>query len=379
MTNHANYEKTTCQSQPSDEQLLGGLHHLSLEITAGCNEKCVHCCVSASPKGFAQDKLARHDYERLLRDAHELGATSVQYIGGEPATKKHELMHLVRYARDIGYEHIEVYTNLTILPDAMLETFKECKVSIASSLYSSDERVHDGITQLRGSYDITTRNMQRVMEAKLPLRVGIIRMPQNEESIDSTVSYLKEMGIRVGVDRLRGVGRAKTDVTTSSLDELCHNCWKGSLVIAGDGKVYPCTIGRDFPVGNVLEKSLREILNGAPLREFRKASYQKYQERPAKRLSPDSKKISCSPCHPADPCQPDNKDCRPSCDPSVPQHSSTPKKSCSPCRPDDRCDPNECTPDDSDCYPGRCSPGWKNPCTPENDNDCTPYCNPQSS
>jgi len=352
-----------------DSDLLYGLRHLSLELTAGCNERCVHCCTSSSPEQFVTDKLARQDYGRLLKEGRELGAASVQFIGGEPATKKYELMQLIRDARNTGYKHIEVYTNLTILPDMLLDTFKECGVHVASSFYSCDEQVHDNITRLRGSHRMTSRNMQRVLDAKLPLRVGVIGMQENQQTLDATLAYLKQIGVKqYGVDRVRGVGRGKAEAKASGIEQLCHNCWMGGITVASDATAYPCTVGREFPVGNVLTSSLQGILTGDALTNFRVQSHQIYQLRKNNR---EACEIPCELNYGPDQCGPDR--CSPDsrCNPELglPDPRSVHKYEridtsqrglvsqygniCKPVNPsEDTCKPDERdTDDDRDCYP----------------------------
>jgi sulfatase maturation enzyme AslB (radical SAM superfamily) len=311
----------------SDAEFLSGLHRLSLELTTGCNLKCTHCYADSDSSKFRQDKLKPKDYERLMDEGRVLGCRAIQFIGGEPTMNKH-LPYFLKYAHTISYYSIEVFTNATYLPDYLLSALKESNASIAFSFYSANEMIHDAITQIRGSFQRTVNNIRGAVNAGVPLRGNIIVMSQNQKTLDDTVDYLHKLGVRsVGIDHVRGVGRGKNKIGRSGIDELCHNCWRGNLAISSEGIGYPCIMGREFPVGSVYQKSLKDILSGSSLQEFRSLSHAKHKYK-TDRCNPDEGD-SCNPDHSND-CSPDkSNDCGPDqCRPDV----GLPPSVC--CKPD---------------------------------------------
>lgn len=291
------------RSNDNEDRIWGGLRHLAIELTIGCNLKCIHCYAMSDAFQFGRDLLSRSAYENLIREAKLLGCQAIQFIGGEP-TLNQDLPDLVVYAHEAGYNHIEVYTNGTHLTDSLLAVLRESDVSIAFSFYSLYESVHDTITQTPGSFRKTVAGIRKAIEAGVPLRAGVVKMQNNQEDISETVNYLKRLGVRhVGVDRVRGVGRGQRDFTGTGIDELCHSCWKGHLAISSDGNTYPCVFAREFPLGNVCDQPLGEILRGSALKRFRFLSYDKHRGRKAntKTCEPSGEcrpEIECDPCHP---------------------------------------------------------------------------------
>jgi sulfatase maturation enzyme AslB (radical SAM superfamily) len=303
---------------------------LWLELTNRCNLQCVHCYAESGPNAHSADRLQRGDYERLIDDARELGCRQVQFIGGEP-TLNHDLPRFIHSSRQAGYTSVEVFTNLTYLPQALLESFREHDVSVATSFYSARREVHERITKVRGSFDRTVRNIGRVLAAELPLRAGIIEMEENCGQTQATIDYLQTLGVeRVGVDRMRKFGRAEGNDELSAMSELCGNCASRTLCVGPDGAVSPCIMASRWAVGSVLDQSLAELARSTGLKDLRAAIYQEcVVPREGRTAAVDDKRLEGSFIGHAGQCQP----CIPYC---------APGQQCFPCNPNggQPCEPN---------------------------------------
>ena len=95
------------------------LDFLWLELTNRCNLQCVHCYTESHPHSGDRDLLTTHDYDRLMREAYDLGCRKLQFIGGEPQLNR-DFHRLLVAAKTIGFEFIEVLSNLTQLDDDTL-------------------------------------------------------------------------------------------------------------------------------------------------------------------------------------------------------------------------------------------------------------------
>lgn len=302
---------------PIGESNLEPLDFVWLELTNRCNLQCVHCYAESSPTSGATDALGEQDYLNLIAQVYGLGCRKIQFIGGEP-TLNASLPLLIQFARDIGFEFVEVFTNLIRLPDSLLAVFKQYDVAVATSFYSYDSQTHDRITRQVGSFRRTTANISRVLDAGLRLRAGIITMEENHADLQQTWEFLAQMGVQsIGTDHVREIGRA-CDSDSSSMSELCGSCAGNILTIGSDGVVAPCNMSKQWSVGSVLEQNLQDIVGSAKLSAVRE------QIRSAVPTSEGGVHAVCDP-----------KTCGPysSCCPST--------QSCFPCAP------NGCTP----CYP----------------------------
>jgi MoaA/NifB/PqqE/SkfB family radical SAM enzyme len=287
-----------------------------LELTNQCNLQCRHCYSESSPYSTTKNLLNESGYANLIAEAYELGCRQIQFIGGEPTLNK-SLPYLIAHADSCGYQFIEVFSNLVSLSAPLLNVFVEHRVAVATSVYASAPSLHDLITQTPGSHEKTIRNIKRVLDSGLTLRVGVIAMGENAPEIDSTFAFLRELGVRnISLDHVRGFGRAQAQ-NTCSMESLCGNCANNILAIGPDGIVAPCIMSKQWAVGSVLNKPLREIALSESLAQTRRrigaATVSKVQSWGPNPCGPDAScspncapNTNCGPCSPYanQPCQP---------------------------------------------------------------------------
>ena len=268
-----------------------GWNQLFVELTAQCNERCVHCYAGSSP--HRTEHLPWDIIEQALLDAKSLGFTTVQLTGGDPLISEH-CLPAAKLASSLEFDRAEIYTNGILLRGALYESLRELNVSLALSFYSHDEQTHDAITQTKGSYRKTSDAIRRAVEDGLRTRVGVILMEQNAKDFERTQEYLVALGVApeaIGVDQVRGVGRGVSDLlrirkkdeapmsrpsyshqggqgaassagnSSADLSESFNGSFYGSAAIGYDEMVYPCIFNRDVPLGSLAESRLSNILS----------------------------------------------------------------------------------------------------------------------
>ncbi|RME83199.1 MAG: radical SAM protein, partial [Zetaproteobacteria bacterium] len=119
-----------------------------VELTARCQERCVHCYAASGPA--REEMLPTPIVEAVLEAAARRGRPWVQFTGGDPLLHP-DWLRLVRRARALGMP-VEVYTNALALREAHLDALAGLGVRLAVSLYAADPEVHDRITQVPGSF-----------------------------------------------------------------------------------------------------------------------------------------------------------------------------------------------------------------------------------
>ena len=303
----------------AEESQAPALDFVWMELTNRCNLHCVHCYAESSPYSGARDVLTEADYLRLIREVRSLGCPNIQFIGGEP-TLNRSLPRLIQEAAAQGFPFIEVFTNLIQLPEALLQTFVEFNVAVATSFYSHDPRIHDAITTHLGSFDRTVINMQRVLAAGLRLRAGIIVMEQNHAGVAETWEFLEALGVaNIGTDRVRGIGRADAS-QACAMGELCGSCAGPILSIGPDGVIAPCNLSKYWAVGSVLSRTLTDIVGSPELAVIRRQISESVKHR-----TPLGPHAICTPktCAPYSSCCPSTQSCTPcaphGCNPCYPK------------------------------------------------------------
>jgi MoaA/NifB/PqqE/SkfB family radical SAM enzyme len=251
------------------------LDFLWLELTNRCNLQCVHCYTESHPHAGDRDLLSAADYESLLNQAHALGCRKVQFIGGEPQLNP-DFLRLTMAAKSIGFEFIEVFTNLTRLQDEVTHYAASNGICFATSVYSDDPSAHDAVTRVSSSHARTIGNLKKLLARGIETRAAIIVVNQDDAAVQRTRQFLHGLGVRhVRTSGVREFGRGETLLRQPArMSGLCGHCWAGKLCIAPDGAAYPCVMARQWQVGNVLETPLAAIVQGSPLAETRENIFQ---------------------------------------------------------------------------------------------------------
>lgn len=281
-------------------------------VSDDCNESCIHCYAECMPPTYRKAmglssgedevsdpkrekdiKISFEKWKQLIDESCSLGCRRCQFIGGEPLLYKGEngetVFDLAEYAKSVGYEFIEIFTNATMLTPEKIQRIKTLSLNVAVSLYSNDEKTHDSITKTPGSFKKTTKTLRLLKEADVPVRVETILMGPNEQSIEETQKFVEEMGFsHKQPDVLRPKGRGdnpsimptKESIVKYSLmlspsftitrDILSrnvsgHSCLLGKITITDNGDVLPCIFSRNLTVGNVQETTIKEIVSGEKL------------------------------------------------------------------------------------------------------------------
>jgi MoaA/NifB/PqqE/SkfB family radical SAM enzyme len=251
------------------------LKFLWLELTNRCNLQCVHCYSESSPHSGERDLLTTQDYESIMSQAYALGCRMIQFIGGEPQLHP-DFLHLLIKAKTIGFEFIEVFTNLTRLRDDTLRYAADNGIRFATSVYSDESAAHEAITKVRGSHARTIKNLTKLISNGIETRTATVVINQDKPAVERTKRFLLDLGVpHVKASEVREFGRGEEILSQRArLSGLCGHCWSGKLCVAPDGAAYPCVMARQWPVGNVIDTPLAEIIRGESLETMRKIIFE---------------------------------------------------------------------------------------------------------
>jgi MoaA/NifB/PqqE/SkfB family radical SAM enzyme len=259
------------------ETLLRGpaYDRLFIELTARCNERCVHCYADSHPERTEQ--LPWEVVRQVLDDARELGFSSIQLTGGDPLLSP-ILLQAVSHTAELGFEECEIFTNGLALSPGLYQELRRFPVSFAFSLYSHDPAMHDAITRTAGSHERTVRAIRRVVEDGRPVRLGIVLTEANISHAEQVRSFADDIGVAVGAAAIsfqHGVGRGTYTETPldfawpigSSHAGPSRAPFAGKACVAYDGAVIPCIFNRNHRLGSVYVSRLHDLLKSAPMRD----------------------------------------------------------------------------------------------------------------
>ncbi len=273
-------------------------------VSDDCNESCIHCYADGMPPSrrkikripttdSKKRKLTAIEWKGLIASAYSLGCKKGQFIGGEPLLYRGEggedVLDLAGYAREVGYDFVEIFTNGTLLTSDKVDRIKDLGINVAVSLYSNEADVHDGVTNTPGSHRKTMSALQMLKQAGVPTRVETVLMKPNEQTVIETQSLVEGMGFaHRSPDVLRPEGRGDNPTLTPSKEAVVkyglmtspsftvdkttfsrylsgHSCLLGKITITDTGDVLPCIFSRNLVVGNVRESLLKDVVTGQKL------------------------------------------------------------------------------------------------------------------
>jgi len=250
-----------------------GWRHLFVELTAKCNEQCVHCYAESSPA--RAEALAWPEISKVLEDAKALDFDLVQLTGGDPLISAH-CVQAVQFATEIGIPQVEIYTNGLALRGRTYDRLRELAPSFAFSFYSHNAETHDAITRTPGSHARTARAIRRAVDDGLDVRVGVVSMGKNQHDASKTHEYLLGLGVpdgSIAFDQMRDVGRGEATsleantrpagVHTGGVESARPRNFGGSAAVSYDGQVYPCIFSRHLPLGSIYDTGLEAILTSS--------------------------------------------------------------------------------------------------------------------
>jgi radical SAM protein with 4Fe4S-binding SPASM domain len=260
------------------------------ELTYRCNEKCTHCYLDVlAPYANAPGELTTEECLHVIDQLAAMGVLNLTLSGGEILVRR-DLFEIAEYARSKQFL-LRLFTNGILIKPSVADRIAALHpYAVELSLYSTRPQVHDGITQIRRSWELTTRALRLLHERGVRTVMKTPLMKENVREIDSLKSLAQELGaqfrydvtitpkdtggssplkhrmsyedlvwlFKKEVDPQQWIGRKVTDET--------RTCGIATNALAIDpyGNVFPCLETR-FNAGNVREHSVREIWETSPV------------------------------------------------------------------------------------------------------------------
>lgn len=161
------------------------LYNVMFEITYRCNQKCAHCYAISCKGNESKEEISTRKIKELINVLYEMNAFVLTFSGGEPFMRK-DFLEIFEYARKKDFV-CNIFTNAILITDDMIEEIANLYPrSIQVSIYSARPELHDGITQLKGSWNKMISTLEKLHNKEILL--GIKSPPMK-----STVKYCSGM------------------------------------------------------------------------------------------------------------------------------------------------------------------------------------------
>ncbi len=283
--------------------------------TSRCNLKCLHCYAS-SDSSCQSTELSTTKAKKLINEILEVNAPVLLFSGGEPLMRP-DLFELLAEAKRVGLRTV-ISTNGTLINTDTAQKLAESSISYVGISIDGPEEFHNRFRQSSGCYKATMIGFENCKKAGLRTGLRFTITNSNKEQLPAVFDICKENGIRrVCFYHLIRTGRAK-DIQTQAvlpadtrkvmdiilektsdfvfkglLDEVLtvgnhadgpyllikmqqqgknideqkklllanggNRIGQGISCVSWDGSVYADQFWRNYPLGNVTQKSFKEI------------------------------------------------------------------------------------------------------------------------
>ncbi len=278
------------------------LNCLIFEVTHRCNRKCLFCYL---PERKSAELSILETKELFRKLFNEVSVGMVALSGGEPLVRK-DITSIVSTLNSLGIKNIAIITNGELLTSQMIESLAESGVSYFEvTLLSSDEEVHkrlSGSSGFKRTVDALASLSLFGCQFGISIPLTKLNFPTLKETLELALVF-KPSGIIVNRFNLGGRGLSFLPLLMLSREEILESlnliekfCEEYRVKIGFPIPLPPCLFSREnFPhitfgfcplgqslresyltidpsgnlrpcnhsliyLGNLLEKSLREIL-----------------------------------------------------------------------------------------------------------------------
>ncbi len=212
-----------------------GAKKLIMNVTYVCNNHCTFCAVGTRTQIDGHPTRQRE----LLAKYREQGVVMVDFDGGEP-TLNPELIPLVKAARHMGYQRINVTTNGR---RCVYEAYAAALVNsglttLLFSVHGHDARTHAQQVGVAEAFEQTTegiRNCLRYAPRGVELGMNITVTKGNHDKIDKLVQLCWDLGLRwMNIQFLTPFGKATSWVAPDTQKAADHamavmTAWAGKI------------------------------------------------------------------------------------------------------------------------------------------------------
>lgn len=246
--------------------------------------------------------------QKVLDEAKKLGTLQITLSGGELFLHK-DIESIFKLCRQYDFS-ISILSNLLSVTDYHVSLLKEINPSLVQvSLYSMDAEEHDSITKVNGSFYKTKNNIEKLVDADIPVQISCPVMKINCTSYKNVLIYANKLKTKAYTDFImmaqsnHDVGNLEHRISLDETEKLLKDilefvrdylnitlkqepkskdikkfkkkpvCGVGidSICLSANAEYFPCAGWQGLVVGNALTQTLKDVWeNSIQLKQLRK-------------------------------------------------------------------------------------------------------------
>ena len=275
------------------------LKEASIEIIRKCPSKCLHC--SSLSDDNCTEILQYEEFIEVVRDAADLGATTICLSGGEPFLHS-RISDMIEFVSSLGLQ-VYVYTSGIVFDEnnQRMSISKDVLADISSKvtklIFNIEAAISSTYDEIMGTTDCFEKLKQSIRDAhsfSITAEAHFVPMKLNVDEVTGVIDLCRELNVsKLSFLRLVLHGRAQTNKAKIALsnedleklkvvlsefkkqsdvdirigvplstDTSCHKCEaaNGKLNVKYDGKVFPCEVFKNERVSQGLKGTQPESI-----------------------------------------------------------------------------------------------------------------------
>lgn len=202
-----------------DQKMLFPLY-LEIEITSKCNWNCSFCYNTWKNDQYKVKDLDINTIKNILIECKNNKCMVVRYSGGEPTLHKN-FREIIEFGNKLGLKQV-LFTNATKLDAELLKFLTENNVSQILLSIHGEEKIHDSLTNVKGSFKSTLDAIKLLVNSELNLVVEITITKGNINNIENIFDDLVTYGVK-HINLMKYVNTQRNDDENSVSEKEFRN------------------------------------------------------------------------------------------------------------------------------------------------------------
>lgn len=187
---------------------------LEIDVSMRCNQKCIHCYQNSS-SDMLNLKNSKKQIISWCKEAGKIGISTIRFLGGEPFMFP-GFLKICEEAKSAGIKNLQVSTNGTYISKKNIDSIKGVFKNVQISLHSYEQKEHDSITRLKGSFEKAINAIRVLLENDIDVTANFVLIKRNITQVERFADFVFGLGANVRFLAVFNEGRAKELGTISS-------------------------------------------------------------------------------------------------------------------------------------------------------------------
>ncbi|MCW3161790.1 radical SAM protein [Chryseobacterium oryctis] len=249
----------------SDEYFYSPLG-VEIESTNKCARECSYCSYFSNPRVDISLELTVEEWLPIIKNISDSGVFYVRFTGGDPFTRRNDLLEMVTYADSLGLM-VSIGSDLTLTTENDIIYLSQLKnfVFLQTTL---DGSTKDICEQYRGKGNFlkVIKGMELLHKHKVPFIVGTVLTKHNKHdiyNIGKLISQYEPLGYSFAP--LYIAGRALNLESDMPNNEELYEANLQLKQLVDDKVIKPADSAWQEIVNDVNEDTFRNLINDQPL------------------------------------------------------------------------------------------------------------------